>query len=136
MEAKKIGNNCKTYFIADIASNHDGSLAKAKDLIYLASEAGADAAKFQNFTGKTLINDKMFKKIGNVAHQSEWSGSVFDVYDRNKTPIEWTEELKKTCKKAGIEYFSSPYDLKLIKKLNKYVSVWKIGSGDITWHEL
>ena len=63
------------------------------------------------------------------------SGSVFDVYDRNKTPIEWTEELKKTCKKAGIEYFSSPYDLKLIKKLNKYVSVWKIGSGDITWHE-
>ena len=132
---KKIGKNCKTYFIADIASNHDGSLSKAKDLIFLAAKAGADAAKFQNFTGKTLINDKIFKKIGSVAHQSEWSGSVFEVYDRNKTPIEWTEELKKTCKKAGIEYFTSPYDLDLIKKLNQYVAVWKVGSGDITWHE-
>ena len=60
---KKIGKNCKTYFIADIASNHDGSLSKAKDLIYLAAKAGADAAKFQNFTGKTLINDKIFKNF-------------------------------------------------------------------------
>ena len=83
------------------------SLAKAKDLIYLASEAGADAAKFQNFTGKTLINDKMFKKIGNVAHQSEWSGA-FDVYDRNKTPIEWTEELKKYVKKLALNIFPHP----------------------------
>ena len=84
---KKIGKNCKTYFIADIASNHDGSLSKAKDLIFLAAKAGADAAKFQNFTGKTLINDKIFKKIGSIAHQSEWSGSVFEVYDRNKLQL-------------------------------------------------
>ena len=30
------------YFIADIAANHDGDIERAKDLIYLASEAGAD----------------------------------------------------------------------------------------------
>ena len=50
----------------------------------------------------------MFKKIGNVAHQSEWSGSVFDVYDRNKTPIEWTEELKKHVKKLALNIFPHP----------------------------
>ncbi len=38
-----------TYFIADIAANHDGSLERAKLLIHLAKNAGADAAKFQNF---------------------------------------------------------------------------------------
>ena len=49
IESKKIGTNNPVYFIADIAANHDGDLNRAKDLIYLAAEAGADAAKFQHF---------------------------------------------------------------------------------------
>ena len=40
----KISAHSKTYFIADIAANHDGSLEKAKDLIFLAKESGADFA--------------------------------------------------------------------------------------------
>ena len=46
---RTIGLNHPTYFIADIAANHDGDLERAKLLIRLAKEAGADAAKFQNF---------------------------------------------------------------------------------------
>jgi N-acetylneuraminate synthase len=68
-----INKHSPTYFIADIASNHDGSLTKVKELIYMCAEAGSNAAKFQNFTGETLIYDKAFKKIGNVAHQSSWT---------------------------------------------------------------
>ena len=45
-----VGINSPTYFIADIAANHDGDLNRAIDLIYKAKEAGADAAKFQHFT--------------------------------------------------------------------------------------
>ena len=41
---KKIGLNYPTYFIADIAANHDGSLSKAKELIHYCAEAGADVA--------------------------------------------------------------------------------------------
>lgn len=44
-----ISKSEKPYFIADIAANHDGDLARAYKLIELAKEAGADAAKFQNF---------------------------------------------------------------------------------------
>ena len=44
-----IGEKHPTYFIADIAANHDGDLERAKLLIRLAKDAGADAAKFQNF---------------------------------------------------------------------------------------
>ena len=47
---KTISNNSSTYFIADIAANHDGSLSKAKELIHMAADSGADAAKFQNFS--------------------------------------------------------------------------------------
>ena len=38
---KKIGIGEKTYFIADIAANHDGDLGKAIELIKLCAEAGA-----------------------------------------------------------------------------------------------
>ena len=42
---RKIGQNNPAYYIADIGANHDGEMGRAKDLIYLAAEAGADAAK-------------------------------------------------------------------------------------------
>ena len=50
---KKIGKGCPTYFIADIAANHDGNLDKALELINKSAEAGADAAKFQHFSAET-----------------------------------------------------------------------------------
>jgi len=125
----------KTYFIADIASNHDGNLNKAKDLILLAKKAGADAAKFQNFSGETLICDKAFRKLGGVSHQTEWKDGVFKGYDKVKVPLEWTSELKDFCHKIKIDYFTSPYALEYIDYLDPYVVAWKIGSGDITWHD-
>ena len=79
-----ISNNSKTYFIADIAANFDGDIARAKDLIYLAAEAGADAAKFQNFLAKTIVSDQAFKTIGKqLSHQADWKDSVYDVYDKD-----------------------------------------------------
>ena len=67
----KIGNteisaDSSIYFIADLAANHDGDLEKAKDLIYMAKEAGANAAKFQHFKAKTIVSDYGFKNIGSI----------------------------------------------------------------------
>jgi sialic acid synthase SpsE len=53
-----------TYFIADIAANHDGNLNRAKKLIKLAAKAGADAAKFQHFSAETIVSDKGFRSLG------------------------------------------------------------------------
>mgnify|MGYP000940312920 CR=1 FL=1 len=41
-------------------------MKRAKDLIYLAAEAGADAAKFQHFSAKTIVSDYGFKSIKGV----------------------------------------------------------------------
>ena len=73
---KIISNNSPTYFIADIAANHDGSLSRAKKLIRLCAKAGADAAKFQHFKAKTIVSDNGFKKLGKITHQSKWKKSV------------------------------------------------------------
>lgn len=133
---RSIGKDFPTYFIADIAANHDGSLERAKLLIRLAKEAGADAAKFQNFQAPKIVSDYGFTHMqGQVSHQAKWKKSVTEVYAAASIPFEWTPILKETCDDVGIDYFSSPYDFEAIDMLDPYVPAYKIGSGDITWIE-
>ena len=137
IQKKKVGLSQKTYFIADIAANHDGSIQRAIDLINLASEAGADAAKFQHFTAETIVSDYGFKALNKiVSHQSKWEKPVFDVYKAASVSTEWTETLRDACDKAGIAFFTSPYSMSLVDHIDPYVPAYKIGSGDITWIEL
>ena len=133
---RTVGESNPTYFIADIAANHDGDLERAKSLIRLAAQAGADAAKFQNFRAPTIVSDYGFTHMGDqVSHQSSWKKSVFQVYKEASLPFEWTPLLKEACENAGIHYFSSPYDFDAIDMLDPYVPAYKVGSGDINWPE-
>lgn len=126
----------KTFFIADIAANHDGSLDRAVELIRLAAEAGADAAKFQNFRAKTIVSSRGFSELGSkIGHQAKWEDDVVEVYTRAELPIEWTDDLKEACLAYGIEYFTAPYDLGFIDYFEQKMNLFKIGSGDITWRE-
>ncbi len=134
---KKIGEGQPAYFIADIGANHDGDIERAKDLIYLAAESGADAAKFQHFKADTIVSDQGFKSIGSqISHQKNWKKSVFDVYKDASINLEWTDTLKETCEKAGVAFFTSAYSLDLVDYIDPYVPAYKIGSGDITWIEM
>lgn len=137
VQCRKIGENYPTYFIADIAANHDGDLERAKDLIYLAAEAGADAAKFQHFQAASIVSDHGFKSLKTQqSHQAKWKDSVFDVYKAASVNLDWTVTLKETCEKAGIPFFTTPYAHDLVDYLDAYVPAYKIGSGDITWLEM
>lgn len=133
---REIGEHHPVYFIADIAANHDGSLERAKTLIRLAKEAGADAAKFQNFQAQKIVSDYGFKALGGQqSHQSRWKKSVFEVYREASIPFDWTPVLKEACDQAGLDYFSSPYDFDAIDKLDEYMPAYKVGSGEIDWLE-
>jgi len=137
IQNKKIGINNPTFFIADIAANHDGNLNKAIDLIHLCAENGADAAKFQHFKADTIVSDLGFKKLkSKKSHQSTWKKNVYEVYKDASINLEWTKKLKKACDDCGIIFFTSPYDLDLVDYVNKYVPAYKIGSGDITYLEI
>ena len=131
-----IGEQHPTWFIADIAANHDGSLERALQLIHLAAEAGADAAKFQNFRGPEIVSDYGFNHMNaQVSHQAKWKKTVTQVYDDASVPFDWKPILKEECDKVGITYFSAPYDFGAIDMLDSFVPAYKIGSGDITWIE-
>lgn len=134
--AHTIGTGHPTYFIADIAANHDGDLERAKLLIRLASQAGADAAKFQNFRAPKIVSDYGFSHMaGQISHQARWNKSVFQVYTEASIPFEWTPVLKQACDEAGIDFFSAPYDFEAIDMLDPYVQMYKAGSGEIDWIE-
>lgn len=131
-----IGPGHPTYFIADIAANHDGDLERAKLLIRLAKEAGADAAKFQNFKAARIVSDYGFTHMNSqVSHQAAWKKSVFQVYADASIPLGWTPTLVEECNEVGIEYFTSPYDFESIDAVDPYLPAYKIGSGEIDWIE-
>jgi N-acetylneuraminate synthase len=131
-----IGESEPTYFIADIAANHDGSLDRALRLIEQAAAAGAAAAKFQHFRADKIVSRSGFDAMGRqLSHQAKWKKSVFDVYRSASIPWDWTAALKKACDGCRIHFLSAPYDLEAVDMLDPYVPAFKIGSGDITWLE-
>jgi sialic acid synthase SpsE len=135
--SREIGPGKPLYFIADIAANHDGDLQRAFQLIELAKEAGADAAKFQNFKANTIVSKKGFEDLkGQLSHQASWKKSVYEVYEDASVSYDWTSKLKAKCNEVGIDYFTSPYDFESVDHVDPFVEVYKIGSGDITWLDI
>ncbi len=134
---RSIGPEEPPYFIADIASNHDGDIDRAFRLIELARECGADAAKFQNFKAPTIVSRQGFASLGTMlSHQASWKKSVYEVYEECSLEEDWSPRLKEKCDEVGLEYMTSPYDFNAVDYVAPYVNAYKIGSGDITWLEI
>lgn len=132
-----IGDGYPTYFIADIAANHDGDIGRAKQLVTLARQAGANAVKFQHHDVRKYVSDRGFKSLGHkFSHQAKWGKSVFQVYKEAEVPLEWIADLKKHCDTLGVTFFTTPYDLEMVDHVDPYVPAYKIGSGDVAWNAM
>ena len=132
---KLVGENQSCYIIAEIGSNFDGSLTKAKKLIKLAKFSGADAVKFQVFTAEELIIRQGFEQ--KTAFQAKWKNSVWNTYKKAEFPRKWHKELNEFSKKIGIHFFTSPWDFEAVDMLDELnPPAIKIGSGDITYLEI
>lgn len=131
-----IGPTRPTYFIADIAANHDGDPERAKMLIRLAKDAGADAAKFQHFQASKIVSEYGFTHMNaQVSHQAEWKKSVTQVYSEASVSWDWTPVLKEECDRIGIDFLTSPYDYETIEHVAPFIPAFKVGSGEIDWIE-
>lgn len=130
-----MGGGHRCYVIAEIGSNFDASLVKAKKLIKFAKECGADAAKFQAFKTELLLSKKGFEKKS--AFQSRWKNSVWKTYKNAELPRDWHEKLNDYAKKIKIHFFTSPWDFEAVDILTKLKTpAIKIGSGDITYLDI
>lgn len=134
---RMIGSEYPTYFIAEIGGNFDGKLDKAKLLISAAKEAGADCAKFQTFTARTIVSEGGFRKMTLHGVHGSWGRTVSEVFKDVEFPFEWHQEIADYCKSIGIDFSTSPYSkdaVDLCADMN--LPFIKIGSGEITWLEM
>lgn len=125
----KIGSNEPVVVIAEGCDNHNGSLAKAKEIAHAAKEAGAQMVKFQLH----LPEEEMDKK-GMAETSSEMFAKWGDLYgfiEQNLLKPDEHAELMNYCKQIGIQYFCTPFSLKAAQLLNEMgVDGFKIGSGE------
>ena len=89
------------FIIAEISANHNGSLSHAKKLIKLAKQQGASAVKIQTYTADTMtLNSK--EKIYMIK-SGLWKGkTLWDLYEKAKTPLKWHKELFDYAKKIKL----------------------------------
>ena len=122
----------KTFIIAELSANHNGSKQIALDSIRAAKQAGADAIKIQTYTAHTLtLNcNKPDFKVG----KGLWEGETFySLYQKAYTPWEWHDEIFKVAHQEGLICFSTPFDktaVDLLESLNN--PIYKIASFEIT----
>lgn len=129
----EIGGNAKTFIIAELSANHNGSLDVALQTIRAAKRAGADAIKLQTYTADTLTissnKEDFIIKSGSI-----WDGRTFyELYQSAYTPWEWHEQLFKVAEEEGLICFSSPFDTTAVDFLEKLnTPAYKIASFEIT----
>jgi len=128
---KYIGGNNPVYIIAEIGSNFDGNLQRAKHLADLAKSSGADAFKIQNFSAPEIVSKKGFKGFS-ISFQSKWDKPVAEVYKKAEFPRKWVKNLSDYCESINIDFLSSPYDKEAVDLLEEIdICAYKIGSGEI-----
>lgn len=121
-----------TFIIAEAGVNHNGDIQLAKRLIDIASEAGADAVKFQTFKTENLVSVKA-EKAGYQKLTTNADESQFEMIKKLELDINAHNSLIKYCNERGIMFLSTPFDHDSIDMLYELgLRLFKIPSGEIT----
>jgi sialic acid synthase SpsE len=130
-------NSSRCFVIAEIGSNHNRDIAEAHRLIESSAAAGCDAAKFQTYSADTLYS----RKAPRLSEMRSFPGddgviSPHDMIAKLEMPREWHDELADHCREVGIEFMSTPFDLRAVEDLDPLVVRHKLASTDLTNREL
>lgn len=122
----------RTFIVAELSANHNGSKEIAIETIKAAKRAGADAIKLQTYTADTITLD--CQKEDFYISQGLWAGQyLYDLYLEAYTPWEWHEELFETARKESLICFSTPFDKTAVDFLETLKNpIYKIASFEIT----
>lgn len=126
---RAVGPGHPTYVIAEAGANHNRDLGTARELIDVAADAGADAVKFQTYSGRGLYSTKTprFKYLEPLT-----DASPSELLEDISLPREWQGELDAYARERGIQFFSSPFDHDAVRELDALdVPALKIASFEI-----
>lgn len=134
ISGKEIGGKNPVFIIAEIGINHNGNFELAKQLIQLASEAGADCVKFQMRNLQAL-----YINAGNSDDIKENLSTQYtlDLLSRFELSNDEMFACFDYCKELGVIPLCTPWDLPTLELLDGYgMQAYKISSADLTNHEL
>ncbi|MBI2102865.1 N-acetylneuraminate synthase family protein [Candidatus Woesearchaeota archaeon] len=129
---QRLTNPQRPFIIAEIGSNHNGDLAKAKQLIDVAVEAGCDAVKFQSWDYNSLFSQSVFDAHKDFTAKGIDVVSLEAVQKKLALSKEDHVELKNYADKKEILFFSYPLSTKHVDWLVELdVPFIKVGSPDL-----
>lgn len=134
---RPVGPGHPAYVVAELSGNHNGDLETAKAIVRAAAEARADAVKLQTYTPDTLTIDSDAEPF-RVTGGTLWDGeTLYGLYAKAMTPWDWHPKLKDVAEDAGIDLFSTAFDLTAVDFLEEMgVPVHKTASFEIVDLEL
>jgi len=115
------------FVIAEAGSNHNGSLDRAREMIDVAAEAGADGVKFQCFKA-----EKLYTRTAGTSDYLNDGRSIYDIIRAMELPEKWVPDLASHCQSRGVEFLCSPFDEEAVDYLTPYVPAFKIASYEMT----
>jgi pseudaminic acid synthase len=129
---KFISEQDKPFLIAEISANHKNSIKKTYRLLSEAKKIGVDAVKFQTFDLNEMTlnleeNEFLIKKKFKT---KSWNNrTLYSIYKEAQLPFSWHKKIFNKAKKLGLIYFSSVFDEKSLKFLEKLdMPMYKIAS--------
>jgi sialic acid synthase SpsE len=126
---QQIGDGAPCYVIAEAGANHNRDLGIARELIDVAADAGADAVKFQVYSGKALYSTKTprFTYLEGISDKE-----THEILEEAALPREWLPELASYAAERGIQFFATPFDADAVQELAAVgVPAFKIASFEL-----
>ncbi|AIA05533.1 N-acetylneuraminate synthase family protein [Streptomyces noursei] len=131
---RPVGPGRPVYVTGEIGINHNGDLENAFALIDAAADAGCDAVKFQKRTPEVCTPRDQW----DIERDTPWGRMTYIDYRHR---VEFDEDgyraIDEYCKKRGIAWFASPWDVESVAFLEKFdVPCYKVASASLTDDEL
>ena len=124
----------RVFVIAEAGSNwkvgsYNEDIKRAKKLIGVASECGADAVKFQTFRTNTVY----VPNAGNSDYLEKYGikKSINKIFENAEMPYEMLKELAEFCNKENIQFMSTPFSVTDATAINEHVKIHKVASYEI-----
>jgi N,N'-diacetyllegionaminate synthase len=108
----------RTWIVAEIGVNHEGSVSVAENLIERAAESGADAVKFQTFKVEHYVSSVQPER--------------FERARKFQLPYEAFAHLAGVAQRLGLTFFSTPLHYDDVDFLDGIAPIFKVSSGDLT----
>ena len=108
MSGRPVGPGHPCYVIAEAGANHNRDLDIARKLIDVAADAGADAVKFQTYSGTTLYSTKTprFDYLDDELADKP----AHELLEEISLPRDWQPILAAHCRDRGVEFLSAPFE--------------------------